>query len=36
MGLGAYVAIGHSLETALQRVEAAERLAYESVYTTRA
>lgn len=34
MGLGAYVGIGRSLETALQRVEAAERLGYESVYIT--
>ena len=34
MGLGAFVSVGRSLETALQRVELAERLGYESVYTT--
>jgi alkanesulfonate monooxygenase SsuD/methylene tetrahydromethanopterin reductase-like flavin-dependent oxidoreductase (luciferase family) len=34
MGLGAFVSVGRSLETALQRVESAERLGYESVFTT--
>ncbi len=34
MGLGSFVSVGRSLETALQRVELAERLGYESVYTT--
>src|SRR4051794_19566856 len=34
MGLGAFVSVGRSLETALQRVETAERLGYESVFTT--
>lgn len=34
MGLGAFVSVGRSLETALQRVELAERLEYESLYTT--
>jgi alkanesulfonate monooxygenase SsuD/methylene tetrahydromethanopterin reductase-like flavin-dependent oxidoreductase (luciferase family) len=34
LGLGAFIAVGRSLETALQRVESAERLAYESVYIT--
>src|SRR4051794_32020979 len=34
MGLGAFVGVGRSLETALQRVELAERLGYESVFTT--
>jgi alkanesulfonate monooxygenase SsuD/methylene tetrahydromethanopterin reductase-like flavin-dependent oxidoreductase (luciferase family) len=34
MGLGAFVSVGRSLETALQRVELAERLGYESVFTT--
>jgi alkanesulfonate monooxygenase SsuD/methylene tetrahydromethanopterin reductase-like flavin-dependent oxidoreductase (luciferase family) len=34
MGLGAFVSVGRSLETALQRVELAERLGYESVLTT--
>ena len=34
MGLGSFIAVGKSLETALQRVELAERLAYESVYIT--
>jgi alkanesulfonate monooxygenase SsuD/methylene tetrahydromethanopterin reductase-like flavin-dependent oxidoreductase (luciferase family) len=34
MGLSAYVGVGRSLETALQRVELAERAGYESVYIT--
>lgn len=34
MGLGSFIGVGRSLETALQRVETAERLAYESVYVT--
>jgi alkanesulfonate monooxygenase SsuD/methylene tetrahydromethanopterin reductase-like flavin-dependent oxidoreductase (luciferase family) len=34
MGLGSFISVGRSLETALQRVELAERLGYESVYTT--
>ena len=34
MGLGAFISVGKSLETALQRVELAERLGYESVYIT--
>jgi F420-dependent oxidoreductase-like protein len=34
MGLSAYVGVGRSLETALQRVELAERSGYESVYIT--
>ncbi len=34
MGLGAFIGVGRSLETALQRVELAERLGYESVYVT--
>jgi alkanesulfonate monooxygenase SsuD/methylene tetrahydromethanopterin reductase-like flavin-dependent oxidoreductase (luciferase family) len=34
MGLGTYIGVGRSLETALQRVELAERLGYESVYIT--
>jgi alkanesulfonate monooxygenase SsuD/methylene tetrahydromethanopterin reductase-like flavin-dependent oxidoreductase (luciferase family) len=34
MGLGAFVSVGRSHETALQRVELAERLGYESVFTT--
>lgn len=34
MGLGAFIGIGRSLETALQRVELAERLGYESAYVT--
>ena len=34
MGLSAYVSVGRSLETALQRVELAERTGYEAVYTT--
>jgi alkanesulfonate monooxygenase SsuD/methylene tetrahydromethanopterin reductase-like flavin-dependent oxidoreductase (luciferase family) len=34
LGLGSFIGVGRSLETALQRVESAERLAYESVYIT--
>jgi alkanesulfonate monooxygenase SsuD/methylene tetrahydromethanopterin reductase-like flavin-dependent oxidoreductase (luciferase family) len=34
MGLGSFIGAGRSLETALQRVELAERLGYESVYVT--
>lgn len=34
MALGCFIGVGRSLETALQRVELAERLAYESVYIT--
>ena len=34
MALGSFIGVGRSLETALQRVELAERLAYESVYVT--
>ena len=34
MGLGAFIGVGKSLETALQRVELAERLGYESAYVT--
>jgi probable F420-dependent oxidoreductase len=34
LGLGSFIGVGRSLETALQRVETAERLAYESVYIT--
>ena len=34
MGLASYVSVGRSLETALQRVELAERAGYESVYIT--
>jgi alkanesulfonate monooxygenase SsuD/methylene tetrahydromethanopterin reductase-like flavin-dependent oxidoreductase (luciferase family) len=34
MGLGAFIGVGKSLETALQRVEQAERLGYESAYVT--
>jgi probable F420-dependent oxidoreductase len=34
MGLSAYVGVGRSLETALQRVELAERSGYEAVYIT--
>jgi alkanesulfonate monooxygenase SsuD/methylene tetrahydromethanopterin reductase-like flavin-dependent oxidoreductase (luciferase family) len=34
VGLGAFIGVGRSLETALQRVELAERLAYESAYVT--
>jgi alkanesulfonate monooxygenase SsuD/methylene tetrahydromethanopterin reductase-like flavin-dependent oxidoreductase (luciferase family) len=34
LGLGSYVSVGRSLETALQRVELAERAGYESAYIT--
>jgi alkanesulfonate monooxygenase SsuD/methylene tetrahydromethanopterin reductase-like flavin-dependent oxidoreductase (luciferase family) len=34
VGLGAFISVGRSLETALQRVELAERLEYESAYVT--
>jgi alkanesulfonate monooxygenase SsuD/methylene tetrahydromethanopterin reductase-like flavin-dependent oxidoreductase (luciferase family) len=34
LALGSFIGVGKSLETALQRVELAERLAYESVYVT--
>lgn len=34
MGLGAYISVGRSIETTLQRVATAERLGYESVYIT--
>jgi F420-dependent oxidoreductase-like protein len=34
MGLSAYIGVGRSLETALQRVELAERSGYESVFIT--
>jgi alkanesulfonate monooxygenase SsuD/methylene tetrahydromethanopterin reductase-like flavin-dependent oxidoreductase (luciferase family) len=34
MGLGSFIGAGRSLETALQRVETAERLGYESIYVT--
>jgi alkanesulfonate monooxygenase SsuD/methylene tetrahydromethanopterin reductase-like flavin-dependent oxidoreductase (luciferase family) len=34
VGLASYVSVGRSLETALQRVELAERAGYESVYIT--
>ena len=34
MGLGAFIGVGRSLETALQRVELAERLGYESAWVT--
>jgi alkanesulfonate monooxygenase SsuD/methylene tetrahydromethanopterin reductase-like flavin-dependent oxidoreductase (luciferase family) len=34
MGLGAFIGVGKSLETALQRVEQAERLGYQSAYVT--
>jgi len=34
VGVGAFVSAGRSLETALQRVELAERLGYESAYVT--
>lgn len=34
MGLGAFIGIGRSLETALQRVELAERLGYGAAYVT--
>jgi alkanesulfonate monooxygenase SsuD/methylene tetrahydromethanopterin reductase-like flavin-dependent oxidoreductase (luciferase family) len=34
LALGAFISVGRSLETALQRVELAERLGYESAYVT--
>jgi F420-dependent oxidoreductase-like protein len=34
VGLGAYIGVGRSLDSALERVELAERLGYESVYVT--
>jgi alkanesulfonate monooxygenase SsuD/methylene tetrahydromethanopterin reductase-like flavin-dependent oxidoreductase (luciferase family) len=34
VSLGAFIGVGRSLETALQRVELVERLGYESVYVT--
>jgi alkanesulfonate monooxygenase SsuD/methylene tetrahydromethanopterin reductase-like flavin-dependent oxidoreductase (luciferase family) len=34
LALGSFIGVGRSLETALQRVELAERLGYESVYLT--
>ena len=34
MALGTFISVGRSLETALQRVEHAERLGYEAVYVT--
>jgi alkanesulfonate monooxygenase SsuD/methylene tetrahydromethanopterin reductase-like flavin-dependent oxidoreductase (luciferase family) len=34
VALGAFISVGRSLETALQRVELAERLGYESAYVT--
>jgi alkanesulfonate monooxygenase SsuD/methylene tetrahydromethanopterin reductase-like flavin-dependent oxidoreductase (luciferase family) len=34
LALGSFIGVGRSLETALQRVELAERLGYESVYIT--
>jgi len=34
VGLGAFIGVGKSLETALQRVELAERLGYETAYVT--
>jgi alkanesulfonate monooxygenase SsuD/methylene tetrahydromethanopterin reductase-like flavin-dependent oxidoreductase (luciferase family) len=34
VGLGTFIGVGKSLETALQRVELAERLGYESAYVT--
>lgn len=34
MGLGTFISVGRSLETAIQRVENAERLGYESAYVT--
>ena len=34
VGVGTFISAGRSLETALQRVERAESLGYESVYTT--
>jgi alkanesulfonate monooxygenase SsuD/methylene tetrahydromethanopterin reductase-like flavin-dependent oxidoreductase (luciferase family) len=34
VGLGSFISVGRSLETALQRVELVERLGYESAYIT--
>jgi F420-dependent oxidoreductase-like protein len=34
LGVGTFISVGRSLETAVQRVEAAERLGYESAYVT--
>ena len=34
LALGTFIGVGRSLETALQRVELAERLGYESAYVT--
>jgi alkanesulfonate monooxygenase SsuD/methylene tetrahydromethanopterin reductase-like flavin-dependent oxidoreductase (luciferase family) len=34
VGLGCFISVGKSLDTALQRVERAEQLGYESVYVT--
>lgn len=34
MGLGTFISVGRSLETAVQRVEHAERLGYESAFVT--
>ena len=34
MALGSFIGVGRSLETALQRVELAERVGYEAVYVT--
>ncbi len=34
MGLGSFISVGRSLETAVQRVERADKLGYESVYVT--
>jgi alkanesulfonate monooxygenase SsuD/methylene tetrahydromethanopterin reductase-like flavin-dependent oxidoreductase (luciferase family) len=34
VGLGSFISVGRSLETALQRVEMAERLGYEAAYVT--
>ncbi len=34
MGLGSFISVGRSLDTALERVELAERLGYESVFLT--
>jgi F420-dependent oxidoreductase-like protein len=34
MGLGSFVSVGRSLDTALERVRLAERLGYESIYVT--
>jgi alkanesulfonate monooxygenase SsuD/methylene tetrahydromethanopterin reductase-like flavin-dependent oxidoreductase (luciferase family) len=34
MGLGSFISVGRSLETAIQRAESAERLGYESAFVT--